>query len=82
MCIYISLFRWIKGTSLVSGVTPCSRSTLMRKRTAMTLLMQEGEEPQWMISLEAQNWADRYFTDNISSTQDSASLASRKSMVV
>ena len=26
----------------------------------MTLLMQEEEEPQWMNSLEAQSWANRY----------------------
>ena len=53
-----------KGISSVIEVTPCIHSTLTRRRMAMTLLMQGGEEPPWMNSSEAQSWADRYFAEN------------------
>lgn len=48
--------------SLVSGVTPCTHSTLMRRKMATTLLTRGGEAPRWMNSSEAQSWVDRYFT--------------------
>lgn len=65
--ILITTMRFLrlrKGISSVIEVTPCIHSTLTRRRMAMTLLMQGGEEPRWMNSSEAQSWADRYFTEN------------------